>query len=205
MKKALIVFILFLYQINFAKTGADTTVAIKKENRKNLFSFYPFAIGGSAIVVSYERKILSENALRIVIGFGSSEDQKLYDFKNYSELYSELQYRFYPISSLKSKYYNGIYMAPYILAKIRGYEKTITESEPIFTEITTKYNQNAFSGGLLIGYNHTFLERISLDFYLGGGMMLTNSKTPDFLRHIPINQYIRGVSFHIGFNVGFNF
>lgn len=204
MKKLTIILVLLCSTFNFAKTTADSLT--KTNNiKKNLFSFYPFAIVGNSLAVSYERRIFSENALRLVLGFGSAEDSKYYSAKDFSEFFSELQFRIYPIKKKNDKLNYGFYLAPYLLAKTRSFTYTTYIQFPVFNDVTNKLNQNAFSGGVLVGYNLMFLERISLDLYVGGGMMTTNTKTPESANNNPINQYIKGINFHLGFNLGVSF
>lgn len=212
MKKLLLILVL-LFSIHsiYAQNSTDSVVKPKIEYRKNIFSFYPLGLIGNSLLVSFERRITTENALRGVFGFGSAENTSISNLNNLLELYGEIQFRIYPIQLKKDKLNYGFFVAPYFLAKHRSFSREVITNIPTgqFTYIdkreTINTAQSAISGGVVVGYNYVFLERISLDFYLGGGMMYVDVKTPNDVRDLTINEYSNGVKLQIGLSVGISF
>ncbi len=194
-----------------AQTKSDSVKATKV--RKNLLSLYPFAFAANSLTLSVERRITTENSLRFVAGFSSADESAYYSIKGLTEFYGEFQLRVHPIASKKLPYNNGFYVAPFLLAKTRSFTSKLLvvannnnnnsydpNNPPFYQELETK--QSAISGGVVIGYNYILIERISIDLYLGGGMMHTNKSVPENMINPTINEYGKGVKFHIGFNVG---
>mgnify|MGYP006266215477 CR=1 FL=1 len=179
----------------------------------NKVALYPLAFAGSHFMVGYERGLSDRWSAMLNASIGLSEEPSYYDMqysptigdgelRNMSAYYFELQARYYVIGKLM----NGAYFAPYLFYKGINFETDLTVFDEGTGQVSTETETvelNAGAGGVVFGYQLLF-KRLTVDFYLGGGMMVGGGDYDQFST-IPFDNYKRGVHLQTGLSFGFTF
>lgn len=190
----------------FKPKAIDSTAKdINYRKNKVIVCLYPFAFLGNSLTVGIEYKLFKYNSFRLILGYATAEQSNYYEVKNLNEFYSELQYRVYP-NRKSINNMNGIFFGMYGLAKTRSYDRMVSNNNFNFTSTTTQqFNNQAGGMGLIVGIQGILYRVISVDFYLGGGLILPVKSEANGISNNVINSYKKEVNFHTGISVGYTF
>ena len=155
--------------------------------------------------VGYEYLFQKGNGLYAGLGSVYADNNDGYK----SGLRTEVQFKLYITKKWNERVNKRIYFAPYFTYKYieTGPNNYTGES---FAPINVSINYyNSFCPGIIAGYNIAFLNKLSIDFFIGGGLKRTFDG--DFKGHINSDNYnimdpgYSGVIPKIGIEAGINF
>jgi hypothetical protein len=168
--------------------------------------FYPFAFVANNFMVGLEHAAGQKSSLNYNLSFGFGDNSLWHDVSDYSNVYFELQYRYYPIQ--QALY--GVYFAPFVLAKNMWFtseDQAWFGPGPSPPLEKTRFSVGAVHAGLIVGYQFN-LKFFLIDMYMGGGPMTAFG---DYERardqsYVELNRGIdalkRGMALQIGLSFG---
>lgn len=153
-----------------------------------------------------EKTIMPQKTLRASIGVNYVEDPVLYYDERNTTLSKgfklELQYRNYIMGENKGN--EGFYVGAY------GYMKTLQRqietqiyNGSIYADTQFTVSGKAASLGVLMGYNVFLVDKLTVDMYLGAGLIrkMNDFRTADL--SIPVlNSFANGTTVRFGLSVG---
>jgi hypothetical protein len=204
MKKIYIIscFLFFVFMARTQDFPMEKTEPYANEIRVGFFQFFL-----NTFFLEYEH--MFPNSTGLVLQGGLSLKKN-----SFEEIYGGqggIQYRLYTKNLAKDivvlKFQNA-YFGPYV--KYKYLEVTDLDGayvNSVWHEGVLENTYNTFAGGVLIGFKLSMLERITLDFNIGGGIQFTqeaNDNVPDVAYDIFGVAYT-GVTPNANFTFGFKF
>jgi hypothetical protein len=143
----------------------------------------------------------SLTSVRFNAGYFLGTNPYFYDiWSNYSGFRGEAQVRFHFIKSEYQK--AGFYMGPYVQYKSISLDRTFDLNDGIGVR-KESISTNAVGLGLIFGYEERFANRLLIDFYVGGGLLIPSDAAAAKTVNLAIvNPYSRGISLHGGIGFG---
>ncbi len=196
----LLFLVLFVNNI-FAQDSLLLTNQFKKPDYKNEFRTSYIGLFNNIIFIGYER--FFKNKTSLVLNAEAKYSKNYYGyFKGYQ---GELQYRFYYFTKYKKDYaikLDGLYAAAY---GIYGYQEyTSCSGWYVYPCDQVKENKPIAGGGILTGLKFTILNKISLDFNLGGGVRYNLLNNRDYFSYYD-NNNDNGIRVKSNITIGFKF
>ncbi|MFN6946590.1 MAG: hypothetical protein ACK4ND_16705 [Cytophagaceae bacterium] len=213
---------LFLHQFSFSfsqneANSSDSKKLYEKKTyeRGNVLTLHPLAFTETTFLIGWEHNIKRAKNFSIKIGAGFTlsdyPDSRFfpsyaYDLNFVYGYQFELQPRFYMGEhdfALK-----GFYFAPYAHYRFISvdYNKIAYDPEFMFSQRgeAVTVSSNAFSGGVLFGYQLMSTKRLVMDLAVGGGITFSDG---DFISDYPnfVNLFSTGVKPRILVAVGYLF
>ena len=193
--------------------GLSTFSQDLKKDLKNSLKFIPHKMIYNSLAVGYERDISTVTSLYFLSQVIYEEDATDYN-KGFVQSIGVKNY------ILKGKevlaIYPTFYFMPYIQLGTFDYREeesdyyyNYDDSQNQTDTYVNKRNFIAYGGGFLMGLGLTFMERITVDLYFGGGVMLNNytrpNDFPDWLSDRGDSGIWEGVSGKGGIEFGYKF
>ena len=192
----------FLLQAQEADDAVTTHPPVK-----NIIKISPFHFVEGTFLMSYER-MLNEQKSSIMVSLGLNSRERSWNNSSQFGFQEEIQYRVYvaPPKDVGARgrnfmFFKGFYAGPYISHRFRS------TTEPQWDWITqqnspTKTEINEVSGGVLMGVQIAFANKVFADFFLGGGVKRSFGEVPQgFFIDITQPGY-NGVIPKIGLQIG---
>lgn len=150
----------------------------------NIFKISPFHFFEGTFLLSYER-MMKDQSMSLMFSAGVHSRQRWFDESEQFGFQEDLQLRFYALKpknvSAGSKrffYFKGFYAGPYLSHRYRN--QAISVFDWILQQnVATQQNVHEFSGGVLLGTQFAFGNRLFLDVYLGGGVKRSIGRNPN--------------------------
>jgi len=206
MNKAFLSFISLLVVTLPLLGQVDAQESSGNESKKDLEPFmvstYPFSFVGSSLAMGFEHRIGDKSALKVIPAYALSESNSFYNVNELEEVYVEAQYRFY----LGDQVLDGVFTGPYLLYKNMSFKSTSVTTNKIGNTGNPElksFSTSAINLGYFIGYQLVTNFHMSLELYVGGGMMSPNGAYKQ-LPDNTFNVYKKGVVPHLGFSIGVN-
>jgi hypothetical protein len=177
----------------------------------NIIKLSPFHFAEGTFLLSYEHIMANEkSSIMVLAGLHSRENfnapEPSFGFQE------ELQYRFY-VSPPKNTgaggrnfvFFKGFYAGPYVYHRYRSQSRQvfdwILQSNTLVDE-----RINEVSGGVILGAQIAFANRLFLDFYTGGGVKRSFGRQESVQTNYSVLDLgYNGVIPKIGFQLGIGF
>ena len=101
-------------------------------------------------------------------------------------------------------YFKGIYAGPYVMHRYRDQDVQIWDWI-LQTNVTVKERINEFSGGVILGAQIAFANKLFVDFFTGGGIKRSFGRSPDNTNVNITQPGYNGVLPKIGLQIGIGF
>jgi len=174
-------------------------------DRKHVLFIKPFALLVSGLDGGLEKLLDDKTSLRISAGYYLTEDAFAYgsEATDMEGFKGELQLRFY-LSESKG-FMSGVYLGPYAYYKQIAVTKTGYSYDGFSSfEEDNRFTASAGNLGFVVGGQFVSTSRLTLDFFLGGGVNVPIDSDDRDEVHIPIvNPYKKGILMRTGFTIGF--
>lgn len=176
----------------------------------NIFKISPFHFAEGTFLLSYER-MLGEGNSSLMFSAGIHSRERWFDEAPQFGFQEELQFRIYVLppnnysaGNKKFFYFKGLYAGPYLMHRYR--DRTVQNFDWILQQnVNEKERINEVAGGVLLGTQFAFGNRLFLDVFTGGGVKRSFGRSSN-------NQFIdvfqpgyNGVIPKVGFQLGVGF
>lgn len=187
--------ITFILCLSLASTLAFSQNALVKIS--------PFHFLDGTIYATYERALNNNNSFALSGGYRLSDNADEYGWMGELQL---RKYIFKPsINSSSESSLAGIYAGLYGNGKyfVEQYEKNYSNTHRSSTQ---EYDVKQMEGGVLMGMQILFSEKLSLDLYAGGGLRYSEfDNKPMYLDLYSPERGYTGIVPKIGFDIGLTF
>jgi hypothetical protein len=161
----------------FAQREAVIPDAVEPEQEPvlNILKISPFHFIEGTFMLSYER-MLRDQTMSIMVSAGIHSRERWFDESEQFGFQEEVQLRFYvlPPNNVSARgkrffYFKGLYAGPFAAHRYRN--QTLQVFDWILQQnVSTNERINEISGGVLLGAQMAFGNRLFLDVFLGGGV-----------------------------------
>ncbi|MDQ3073844.1 MAG: hypothetical protein M3Q97_11345 [Bacteroidota bacterium] len=168
----------------------------KDEDRvETIFSAYPQGFFVGSMRLGFEKLAGEKTGLHGIIGIGAGEYSTFLQVTDFTEIMAEFQPRFYVLRNTVTL--DGPFVSPYVSFRY------ITFKDDVPIEPFGDRKASAFEIGYLLGYQKVFYSHFVIGMYAGGGMGFPSGNS-DLVDKI-VNGYRKGVSPHVGLQLGIAF
>lgn len=144
---------------------------------KGIISWYPIPMFLSHLMVGYENSLTKKTSLKGMFAFGAAQNSDFYNLKEMRSLHGELQFRFYPIGTgLRGPFLGGFGL----VKNMQGYYTNSYYNSNQTIKQTVNIDATAGQLGFILGYQGTIKGVGSVELFLGGGLLSSNYKKPDY-------------------------
>ncbi|MEM1000511.1 MAG: hypothetical protein AAGN35_25890 [Bacteroidota bacterium] len=176
----------------------------------NIIKISPFHFIEGTFLLSYER-MLKGGSMSIMLNAGVHSRERVFDGGDQFGFQEELQLRFYVIppknTSIRARrfaYFKGLYAGPFLGHRYR--DESISVFDWILQQtVGVQQNVNEFSGGVILGSQIAFGNRLFLDVWVGGGVKRSTGRDPSVTNVTAVEVGYNGVIPKGGIQLGVGF
>lgn len=208
MKKLILATLVSIFA--FAQVQAQELVIEEQPHMRNIIKVSPFHFVEGTFLLSYERFFSNMNT-SIYLNAGIHSRERFFDEAPQFGFQEEAQLRVYvaPPRNVGSGgknffYFKGLYAGPFLYHRYR--DQTVQVWDWIAQEnVQLKERINEVAGGVLLGVQIAFANRLFVDFYTGGGIKRSFGRNENNTFVDVTTPGYNGVIPKIGFQIGIGF